>query len=144
MGYPGKEKFPIISNHFAKCDHKGELSAVFSAIYYLKDLCMWQSNCQSNCIRSPCMAGIPSQLTVDCKSVHYVCGKISITCHKMAYCNPNFHMNVNVRLISRRYLTMVHSSPEETQLNFIHFAGDPKQWRANQNPDLDLNLWMCI
>ncbi len=38
MGYPGKVKFPIIhvSNHFAKCDHKGELSAVFSAIYYLK------------------------------------------------------------------------------------------------------------
>ncbi len=36
MGYPGKVKFPIISNYFAKCDHKGELSAVFSAIYYLK------------------------------------------------------------------------------------------------------------
>ena len=36
MGYPGKVKFPIISNHFAKCDHKGELSAVLSAIYYLK------------------------------------------------------------------------------------------------------------
>ena len=35
MGYPGKVKFPIVSNHFAKCDHKGELSAVFSAIYYL-------------------------------------------------------------------------------------------------------------
>ena len=29
-------KIPYISNHFAKCDHKGELSAVFSAIYYLK------------------------------------------------------------------------------------------------------------
>ncbi len=25
----------IITNHFAKCDHKGELSSVFSAIYYL-------------------------------------------------------------------------------------------------------------
>ncbi len=24
MGYPGKVKFPIISNHFAECDHKGE------------------------------------------------------------------------------------------------------------------------
>ena len=36
MGYPGKVKFPIISNHFAKCGHKGELLAVFSAIYYLK------------------------------------------------------------------------------------------------------------
>ncbi len=35
MGGPGKVKFPIISNHFAKCDHKGELSAVLSAIYYL-------------------------------------------------------------------------------------------------------------
>ena len=35
MGYPGKIKFPIISNHFGKCDHKCELSAVFSAIYYL-------------------------------------------------------------------------------------------------------------
>ncbi len=34
MGYPGKVKFPIISNHFAKSDHKDELSAVFSAIYY--------------------------------------------------------------------------------------------------------------
>ena len=38
MGYPGKAKFPIISNHFAKCDHKGEPSAVLSAIYYLKVL----------------------------------------------------------------------------------------------------------
>ncbi len=38
MGYPGKVKFPIISNHFAKYDHKGELSAVLSAIYYLKHL----------------------------------------------------------------------------------------------------------
>ena len=36
MGFPGKVKFPIISNHFAKCGHKGELSAVFGAIYYLK------------------------------------------------------------------------------------------------------------
>ncbi len=36
MGFPGKVKFPIVSNHFAKCGHKGELSAVFSAIYYLK------------------------------------------------------------------------------------------------------------
>ncbi len=36
MGFPGKVKFPIISNHFAKCGHKGELSAVFSPIYYLK------------------------------------------------------------------------------------------------------------
>ena len=36
MGFPGKLKFPIISNHFAKCVHKGELSAVFSAIDYLK------------------------------------------------------------------------------------------------------------
>ncbi len=36
MGYPGKVKFPMISNHFAKCDHKGELSTVLSAIYYLK------------------------------------------------------------------------------------------------------------
>ncbi len=35
MGYPGKVKFPIISNHFAKCDHEGERSAVLSAIYYL-------------------------------------------------------------------------------------------------------------
>ncbi len=35
MGYPGKVIFPIISNHFAKCDHKGELPAVLSAIYYL-------------------------------------------------------------------------------------------------------------
>ena len=33
---PGKVKFPFITNHFAKCDHKGELSAVLSAIYYLK------------------------------------------------------------------------------------------------------------
>ncbi len=31
MGYPGP-----ISNHFVKSGHKGELSAVFSAIYYLK------------------------------------------------------------------------------------------------------------
>ncbi len=37
MGFPGKLKFPIISNHFAICGHKGELSAVFSAIYYLKN-----------------------------------------------------------------------------------------------------------
>ncbi len=36
MKYPGKVKLPVISNHFAKCDHKGELSAVFSAIYYPK------------------------------------------------------------------------------------------------------------
>ena len=36
MGFPGKLKFPIISNDFANCGHKGELSAVFSAIYYLK------------------------------------------------------------------------------------------------------------
>ncbi len=35
MGYPGKVKFRIISYHFPKCDHKGELSAVFSTIYYL-------------------------------------------------------------------------------------------------------------
>ena len=35
MGFPGKLKFPIISNYFANCCHKGELSAVFSAIYYL-------------------------------------------------------------------------------------------------------------
>ncbi len=41
MGFPGKVKFPIISNHFAKCAHKGELSAVFSAIYYLK-ICLYQ------------------------------------------------------------------------------------------------------
>ena len=34
MGFPGKVKCPIIPNH-AKCDHKGELKAVFSAIYYL-------------------------------------------------------------------------------------------------------------
>ena len=33
MGFPGKGKFPIIFNHFAKCGHKGELSVVFSAIY---------------------------------------------------------------------------------------------------------------
>ena len=36
MGFPGKVKFPTISNLFAKCAHKGELLAVFSAIYYLK------------------------------------------------------------------------------------------------------------
>ncbi len=36
MGFPGKVKFPYIFNHFAKCDHKGELSAVAGAIYYLK------------------------------------------------------------------------------------------------------------
>ena len=36
MGYPSKAKIPIIYNHFAKCDHKSEISAVFSAIYYLK------------------------------------------------------------------------------------------------------------
>ncbi len=36
MGYPGKVKFPNISYHFAKRDHKGEISTVFSAIYYLK------------------------------------------------------------------------------------------------------------
>ncbi len=35
MGYPGKVKFPIISNHFTKRDRKGELSAVFSSIFYL-------------------------------------------------------------------------------------------------------------
>ena len=35
MGFPRKLKFPIISNDFANCGHKGELSAVFSAIYYL-------------------------------------------------------------------------------------------------------------
>ncbi len=42
MGYPGKVKIPIISNHFAKCNHKGELSAVFSAIYYLKPKEWWE------------------------------------------------------------------------------------------------------
>ena len=36
MGYPGKVKSPIISNHFAKCEHKVELSAALSVIYYLK------------------------------------------------------------------------------------------------------------
>ena len=36
MGFPGKVKFPIIHNYFATCAHKGQLSAVFSAIYYLK------------------------------------------------------------------------------------------------------------
>ncbi len=34
-GVSRQSKIPLISNHFAKCDHKGELSAVFSAIYYL-------------------------------------------------------------------------------------------------------------
>ncbi len=31
-----QRKIPSISKHFAKFDHKGELWAVFSAIYYLK------------------------------------------------------------------------------------------------------------
>ncbi len=35
-GVSRQKNFFYISNHFAKCDHKGELSAVFSAIYYLK------------------------------------------------------------------------------------------------------------
>ncbi len=35
-GVSRQSKIPYISNHFAKCDHKGELSAVVSAIYYLK------------------------------------------------------------------------------------------------------------
>ena len=35
-GVSRQSKIPYISNNFAKCDHKGELSAVFSAIYYLK------------------------------------------------------------------------------------------------------------
>ena len=42
MGFQCKVKFPIISNHFAKCAHKGELPAVFSAIYYLnKEYCLY-------------------------------------------------------------------------------------------------------
>ncbi len=35
MVFPGKVKFPVISNHLARYGHKGELSAVFSDIYYL-------------------------------------------------------------------------------------------------------------
>ncbi len=34
-GVSRQSKIPYISNHFAKCGYKGELSAVFSAIYYL-------------------------------------------------------------------------------------------------------------
>ncbi len=35
-GVSRQSKIPYISNHFAKRGHKGELSAVFGAIYYLK------------------------------------------------------------------------------------------------------------
>ncbi len=35
-GVSRQSKIPYISNHFANCDQKAELSAVFSAIYYLK------------------------------------------------------------------------------------------------------------
>ncbi len=40
-------KIPHISNHFSKCDHKGELAAVFSAIYYLKVI-QWLFSCETH------------------------------------------------------------------------------------------------
>ncbi len=35
-GVSRQSKIPYISNHFARCGHKGELWSVFSAIHYLK------------------------------------------------------------------------------------------------------------
>ena len=50
MGFPGKLKFPIISNDFANCGHKGELTAVVSAIYYLNngEILIWPPDYGSN------------------------------------------------------------------------------------------------
>ena len=36
INYSRQSKIPYISNHFAKCGHKGELWSAFSAIHYLK------------------------------------------------------------------------------------------------------------
>ncbi len=66
MGYPGKVKFPIISNRFAKCDHKGELSAVFSAIYHLKSKCHGQGQRSSVVIH----VGVSHRVTIFYQSRH--------------------------------------------------------------------------